>query len=804
MLILSNVSKNYSYDGISVHALKNINLSLPDTGLVCILGPSGSGKSTFLNILGAMLSPDSGSLYFNNQNILEFTEAQKDLYRGRDLGFVFQSGNLSPHLSSLDNILLALRFSSIPKSEHKALALNALNRVNLSDCTHKKTATLSGGQYQRVAVARAIASNPKILLADEPTGALDDTNANSVMQLLASLAQDRLVVVVTHNAQLASLYANRIISIHNGEIVDDIHNTPSYSVISPDSLPPQRTQTTFTHSHADKSASHPFFNALSLAHYNLTSKKVHSIVMSLASGIGVLLLSIIISVIGAFSAFTYNIENDLLYSMPIVVGENSYDAIDLLAQVNTDSMPDGYEDRVLIYKLLSDLYAEAVSNVEISQDYLDYINNLDSSLYSSLVFDYGVAVENNLFTDATISGVTFTSSINYIKSLIGQYSSTAYAVFSSLNLFNPYTLTTPVFNKNYECVYGSLPQETNEIMLVLDKNGTLPDYVVALLGYYNSDQIVDYLNGDESVKDEWSYDELASKQFTFFFNDVIYEQAADDGLFNYSNNFSQSIRPLSVNNPNEGISLKITAIARPLDNGDAVLSPGLYYTPQLIQAYISNAKSSTIVNYLQDKINKNTDPFTGSKVTDANFSTIVRSVGGDNIASSVLIYAASVEDKHKILEYLDAWNTSNSDGSVKYVDNVSSVLGYVGDIVSVAAIVAVIMAVLAVLIATVLLTFNTLQSINSRKTELKLLRCMGASRNVIKGMVMSELSIIGFLAGLIGVAITYLALAVASIFISVISPLVFSPISAIIVVLANTAVLTIAGFFPANYIGKLI
>lgn len=800
MLKTKGLTKIYrSADGATTRALSDVSLEFADRGLVCVLGESGSGKTTLLNMLGAEDRPDAGSVEADGRDLADMSERERDAYRGSRVACAHQRGDLLPHLTVQANAELGLMLAGVPKAERRSAARRALERVGMADMANKKPSMLSGGQYQRVAVARAIAGNAAVVLADEPTGALDARSGDEIMKLLRSIADDRLVIVVTHNETLARRYARRIIRLSEGRVVSDELNE---TCGSPDARGPELPPVPLTGGGAGVKG------ALSLARATLAGGKLRTAALAAASGFGLIGLCLVIALTSAFNALAAGVESDLLSTSPVIAGMGSYDVAAMLDAATPDA-PDVGEltDETYVTELLSAVYGRVADTSDVTPEYIEYVRSLDESLYTHIEYDRMTDMTAHLFTGVEVRGVTLNASVGYLIGLAGGFSDVAQTVVDSVGYFECLPEDRALVESGYDCVYGSYPDSPDELVFVLDENGCLPDYVMALLGYYSDEEIMGYMGGtDKDVRRYWSFEDLTARDFTFFHNDVVYSLDEVSGLFEVNDVFSASVRPLEVTDPADGIPLRVTGVLRPREGGayDG-LSPGLYYLDSLTDAYVAAADGSAIVQSMRaDKADgRLVDPFSGIEVMDGLWKQTYRAVGGEAIAGSVHIYAADVESKAEILAALERWNVEHPDARINYADNVGTIADYVTGIVSDVGVLLFAVTLSAVVAIALLLAVGAWRSVIERKDEISLLRRLGAGKRDIRLMVLAEWAAIGALGGVCGVAISYALLAVAWAVTGLIAPAALPAGYAVLLIVADAALACLAGLAGAAPASRL-
>lgn len=710
MLRLVDIKKDYKVADTVVHALKGVSVSFRKNEFVSILGPSGCGKTTLLNIIGGLDHYTSGDLFINGRSTKEYKDRDWDVYRNHRIGFIFQSYNLIPHQTILGNVELALTIAGINKEERIKRAKVALDRVGLSDQYYKHPNQLSGGQCQRVAIARALVNEPEILLADEPTGALDTKTSVQIMDLLKEIAKERLVIMVTHNPELAEAYSNRIIKLLDGNVVED--SNP----YNEEKKEETKIET------VNEKAKMSLWTAFKLSFRNLKSKFKRTLMVCVASSIGIIGVSSVLAVSTGVKTFINDMQDDMLSGNPITISENTIDLNAMMSSMSTSdkneaikkSIKDGY---VNVNSLLEYLVesGETMKNLQITNDlnenYVAYLENMPVEYYITMSKDYGINISNNVYTSMDFSGkdeqLTSISAITKIySSLLGE---TEFKDYSKMveTLSSPMAQSLPNSDyilSQYDIISdkekSKIATEENEIMIVLSEDQELNDLVLAQLGYYTQEEFLNLvyravdnkqLYNPNLDKDEFSYDELMNKTFVWYPNNRVYNEANLDNLsIRDKNPFTYN--PYANENWDDGIELKVTAILKPKkDLNYGSLESGFYYTPKLTEKILENSSSSKIVTYLKDKeldavspngINyfytyqvddtsevKNGIGYVGSmdfmmsmmgSMTGNNIPDMyvlsLREVGGNNLPTEISIYPLDFERKDLVTNYLDAWN----------------------------------------------------------------------------------------------------------------------------------------------------
>ena len=725
MLVLKDIKKEYKVGNGAVNALKGISINFRDNEFVSILGPSGCGKTTLLNIIGGLDHATSGDVIIDGISTASYKDSDWDNYRNKRIGFVFQSYNLIPHQTVLENVELALTISGINKEKRVARSKEILDKVGLSSEIYKKPNQLSGGQCQRVAIARALVNDPEILLADEPTGALDSKSSVQVMDLLAEIAKNRLVIMVTHNPELAEKYSNRIVRLLDGELTSDSNPFDEIKEVE------------VKKEEVNKKSKLSFISAFKLSTKNLISKWKRTALVCFAGSIGIIGIGLVLSVSSGVNNYITSSEEDLLNSSPLTVSEKSYDFASLLESMSSmevaDEVIDHTEDGVIqVEPLIKDLIeqAEAFTNMEvkneITPEYIKYAQDLNPDLYNSITLDYGIDVTNNIYTDVNLN--TIGSKNMSLSSIVYMYSdmlsNTEMSDLTSLinevkYPFEQITNGDEFLLSLYDVVATTdeedpLIHDENELILVVDDNGSLSDLLLGQYGYYTQDEFFNrvYKALDDSHynedldKNSFTYEELLNKEFTYYPNNSIYAEPALPSLmnavkFNYKADSSEI--------EGEGTTLKIKSILKKKDGLNyAPLSSGIYYSSALTEKFINDNKNSEIVAsigedetsqeldgipsgvfeieagqdgqsykidygvvyhfdyYLDGKHYENVSGYVGSSGSmlssllggSTSYTITKRELGGYDVANRIEIYAKDFDCNDQIVTYLNKWNES--------------------------------------------------------------------------------------------------------------------------------------------------
>lgn len=628
MLRLENISKSYLVGDNKIKALKKVNLSFRKSEFVSILGPSGCGKTTFLNIIGGLDHYTRGDLFINGKSTKDFTDRDWDVYRNHRIGFVFQSYNLIPHQTVLGNVELALTIAGVSKNERRERALEALKEVGLENEIKKRPNQLSGGQCQRVAIARALVNNPEILLADEPTGALDTVTSIQIMDLIKSISKNRLVIMVTHNPDLAKKYSTRIINLLDGWVVGDSNPFKPEDEIEECKFlkycEKRKAEDAGKKYKEDKleKAKMSKATAFKLSAQNLKSKKGRTSMVAFAGSIGIIGVSLVLAFSGGIHNYIDSMQDDLLSGYPVAIEETAYDTSSLMSGAQTmDTLRhlEVVDGKINVLGLVEYLISITKSTKSmqyqniITDQYLEYLKEMPKEYYSVISLGYDIDPINNLYTDFYTKKKeqpvrqSLSSIMDNYKCVLGE---TEYKNLSNyIDMFYSSIHQAPgnaeYILSQYDLLDGKVAEEENEIMVVVNDNTRLTDVVLAQLGYYAQDEFLEYvkksdgLEYDKSLyRERFSYDEILNKSFYYYSNDDIYEQNKDPRKITTEFNYKYK----KDNTFKSEKEMKVVGILRPKETiSYGCLSSGFYYSPKFTEMFIKKGLESNIVKYLNEK-----------------------------------------------------------------------------------------------------------------------------------------------------------------------------------------------------------
>ena len=622
MLKLKNIKKDYVTSSQVTHALKGLTVNFRKNEFVSILGPSGCGKTTLLNIIGGLDRYTSGDLFIKGKSTKHYNDRDWDTYRNHSIGFVFQTYNLIGHLSLLGNVELALTIGGLSKKERQERSLKALERVGLGDIARKKPNQLSGGQMQRVAIARALVTDPEILLADEPTGALDSETSVQIMELLKEVAKDRLVIMVTHNPDLANAYSSRIITMKDGLITSDSKPFEGidYREEKPEEVEEYKSK---------KKAKMSLATAFLLSSKNLVAKMKRTALVVVAGSIGIIGVSAVLAISYGVKSYIRNMQDDMLSGNPVEVTETSLDLQALMDASssfnNAKALKEAVEDGKINVEYMIEYLATQKDNLasfsiqnDITQEYIDYVDAMPKEYYSAIKKTYGINPKLNLYTDFDFTGEIGHKDQVSLQEVESMYSKiieqTEFGEFSSMIPMFTNTFASMPDNPNYLLSQydvlnegGYIAQEEDEMMLVVSKDTTLTDIFLGQLGYISEDEFVAIVDkfatkeeNDTPLPTKIDYDKILSKEFVYYENDDIYTENTGMTKIVSPYNYVGEVTDEAIKA--KGHPLKITGILRAKESVSyGALSTGFILSPKFEQKLIADSLESNIVKSIKEK-----------------------------------------------------------------------------------------------------------------------------------------------------------------------------------------------------------
>lgn len=773
MLELKNIRKEYVVAENVTVALDDLSLKFRHNEFVSILGPSGCGKTTLLNIVGGLDRYTSGDLIINGKSTKEYKDRDWDIYRNHTIGFVFQTYNLIMHLTVYENVELALTLSGISESERKEKVEKVIKRVGLEDKMKSLPNQLSGGQMQRVAIARALVNDPDILLADEPTGALDSVTSIQIMDLLKEIAEEKLVVMVTHNPELAENYSTRIIKIKDGKLIDD-------------SMPVEELQKV-NKSDYSKKTSMSFMTALKLSFRNLLTKKTRTLLVALAGSIGIIGIALIMSMSHGFQSYIDRIQEDALSQYPLKIESETMDTTALMEKIMKRGQEELKKDPNIvyintIYKDLLDIMNQNIEKNDI-ESFKNFIDNNEElkDLTTDIRYNYNADV--NIYNDINGSNKLYPSSFN---------------MGGMINGWQQLMDNDELIENQYELVLGKYPKAYNELMLILDQDGNLTDISLALLGIATFKDI----SGDD-VKTEYFHQELIG---------LKYKLLADSQYYSLDQNGSiVEATTADIKNiiKDQGIELEIVGIVKPgSNNGMTSLFGGIGYTNALLQKVMEiNAASDALKKQIDEK---NINLITGEAFASENeYKSLIKKMGyaDEEKPNSIYLYPKSFDDKERIIEIIKEYNASvDVSKQIKYTDEVAFMIQSVNEIVNTVSYVLIAFVSVSLIVSSIMIGVITYISVLERTKEIGILRSIGASKKDISRVFNAETLIIGFVAGVLGIGLSLLLLlpinAVIKAFTDIANMGKLPVVGGIALIIISTCLTLISGLIPSRIAAK--
>lgn len=726
MLELKNIKKTYHVGDIETKALDGISVAFREKEFVAILGTSGSGKTTCLNIIGGLDRYDSGEMSIKGKKTSDFKDKDWDAYRNNSVGFVFQSYNLIMHLSIVANVELGMTLSGVSAEEKHRRALEVLEQVGLKDHLHKKPNQLSGGQMQRVAIARALANNPEILLCDEPTGALDTTTSIQIMELIKEVAKDRLVVMVTHNPDLAEKYADRIIRFQDGKIISDSH--PHQERPKPDGFSLKKT-------------SMSFWTALKLSFNNIRTKKGRTFLTSFASSIGIIGIAVILSLSTGFQTQIDEFQSNAMAEFPIVISKSAMEVDMESMKTMQENMKDQimgtteYADSDEVY--LYDPSENTLMHTNLFTDeFITYLNQVDPEVCSGIGHTYIVSMNMLRNIDGEITPVSLQTPSSSQSGMMGNMSNG----MSSMGLSSyPKQLgagENDYLSKNYDLLAGDYPKSATDLVLVIDSKNRIDYNILKNLGF------------DTEKKESIDFSAIVGTELKIIANNDYYVKTP---MGSFLPNTDYQAMYQAENN----ITVKISGIVRQKqDVKIGVLGNGIAYSDELAQMVIETAKDSDIVK-AQKESDKNVIQM--NSMTEEEKEQFVSYLGGDTTPYMIMMYPKDFETKDSILSYLDSYNEGReNDDQIVYTDLAGTMSDMTSGIMDGITIVLIAFAGISLVVSLIMICIITYTSVLERTKEIGILRALGARKKDITRVFDAETCILGVFSGVLGVVISWL------------------------------------------------
>ena len=857
MLKLTNIVKNYVTGPQTVAALKGVSITFRPSEFVAILGHSGCGKTTLLNIIGGLDQYTSGDLIIRGRSTKNFKSKDWDTYRNHSVGFVFQSYNLIPHQTVLANVELALTLSGVKKAERRRRAIEALEKVGLGDQLHKKPNQMSGGQMQRVAIARALVNDPEILLADEPTGALDSETSVQVMELLKEIANDRLVIMVTHNPELAETYATRTIRLLDGNIVGD---SDPYDDTDVEIVPSSKR------GHASMSA----LTAFSLSLSNLMTKKGRTILTAFAGSIGIIGIALILSLSTGINNYIADVEKDTLSSYPLTLESQTIDMSAMLGAMQPKEDDMVYEeDKIYSSNVMTNmmdmmLSSATTNNLAAFKQFLDNGGNGIKDLATEIRYLYSTPL--NIYK-ADLTGGIFQINPNHLFDEMFEGMGMGSSMMTNLNVWSQLTANTELLDTQYQVLDGRLPRNWNEVVLIVDDNNRITDFTLYSLGLLDVEELrkafADTMAGKEPSIDttvkEYSYGDFIGLQFKLLPSSDYYKE--ENGVWKDMSEDKEFL----LTQLQKAENVTVVGILRPTSDASMTSAGVIGYTGELMTHLIGLVNESAIVT--AQKADPNKDIFTGLPFADpdaeakvytmaeiegiltmmpeaykpmltgqiekyraegktdeeiaatlspmldkmmnpsssATYEGNLTKMGVSDLEkpSSINIYPKDFEAKDAIAQIIDDYNKGkDEDDQIVYTDMVGLMMSSVTTIINAISYILIAFVGISLVVSSIMIGIITNISVLERTKEIGILRAVGASKRDISRVFNAETFIVGLAAGLVGILITELLLIPTNFLVHTVAKLdataVLSPVAAVILVLISVGLTLIAGLIPSR------
>lgn len=866
MLKLKNITKDYKSGDTIVQALKGIDIEFRKSEFVSILGQSGCGKTTLLNIIGGLDRYTNGDLIINGKSTKQFKDKDWDAYRNYSVGFVFQNYNLIGHQTVLSNVELALTISGVDRKERKQRAIKALEDVGLKDQIHKKPNQMSGGQMQRVAIARALVNNPDIILADEPTGALDTKTSVQIMEILKKISKDKLIIMVTHNPELAEKYSSRVVRILDGVITDDSMPFTKEDEKNEKDVKAKSGRTSMR-----------FFTALHLSLNNLMTKKGRTLLTAFAGSIGIIGIALILALSSGVQSYINKVEEDTLSSYPITIQESTIDMTSMMEMMmgQTDKDTSNHEEgKIYSSDIMNDMISALSNKIESNnlselKKYLEKDNNEIKNNASAVQYNYDLNL--NLYKENTEDGIvkvnpsTVMDSMG-LGSMMGAYNtddSTMSAMMSSspmktasnTDVWEELLDNQELVQSQYDVLAGQWPTNYNEVVLLVGENNEISDYTLYSLGLKDQKELKEKWDAiekgekvEESEPTEYSYDDFLNLSFKLLLNTDYYKK--ENGVWMDKSENDDYMKEKLANSEN----IKVVGIVKQNKQsvaGSMSMQGGIGYTKDLKEHVINKVNDSEIVKEQKEdeKINvlsgleyptdenegtfnyanlSNEEKMKMSKMSaeemtalmeaytankNASYDKTLKTLGAVDLdtPTSISIYPKDFESKENITNEIEKYNQKQKDDGkdenvINYTDMIGVMLKSVTSIVDVISYVLIAFVAISLIVSSIMIGIITYISVLERTKEIGILRAIGASKKDISRVFNAETFIVGLVAGLLGIGITVLLTIPINILIEKIAGFAvtaYLPVNGAIILVVISMVLTmVAGLIPAKMASK--
>lgn len=872
MLLLKKITKDYVTGDTTVKALKSVDIQFRENEFVSILGPSGCGKTTLLNIIGGLDRYTDGDLIINGKSTKEFKDGDWDVYRNNSIGFVFQSYNLIPHQSVLANVELALTLSGVSKAERRKRAEEVLKKVGLGDQIHKKPNQMSGGQMQRVAIARALVNSPDILLADEPTGALDSETSLQIMELLKEIAKDKLVIMVTHNPDLADKYSTRIIRLLDGVVTDDSN---PYNAENEEKAETQSADKKQKKAKKAKKKPMSFFTALSLSMNNLMTKKARTFLTSFAGSIGIIGIALILSLSSGMQAYINRVQEDTLTSYPINIEKNTMNITSMMSSMMESNQKerDHELDKIYSNNIMNNMMETMFSGITVNNltEFKEYIENSDEMKSYANDIKYFYDTEMNIYNADTneelyqVNPNTLFDKLGFPKEMLDMRNQSPMGAMTENNGMSGTDIWIKLIGDNkligtqYNTVAGRLPENYDEVVLIVDENNEITDFTLYSLGLLDSEGlknfVSDVMKGKEVKLEDidrvsYSYDDILNLRYKLLLNTDYYEKK--NGVWEDKSKDENFLKEKLDN----ALEIKVVGIIKPTEGSVmGTLAGSIGYTDELMEYLINEVNKTDIVKEQKDnedidvftgmpfKTDENSQPaefdmtsltdeqkmyfaslseeeraaliekYTKPKVSDASFDGNMKKLGVSDLnePSRIALYPKDFESKEFISDIISDYNQSAEDEGkeenvIHYTDIVGLMMSSMKTIINAISYILIAFVAISLVVSSIMIGIITYISVLERTKEIGILRSIGASKKDVSRVFNAETMIVGFAAGAIGIGITLLLLIPINLIIDNLAGIgaiaALPPLGGIILVAISVILTLIAGLIPAKLAAK--
>ena len=782
MLQLQHISKVYHTGNQEFHALKDISIRFRENEFVSILGQSGSGKTTLLNIIGGLDQYTSGDLLIQGKSTKQFKDRDWDSYRNHTIGFVFQSYNLIGHQTALSNVEIAMTLSGVSKAERKKRAIEALERVGLKDHLYKKPNQMSGGQMQRIAIARALVNNPKVVLADEPTGALDSETSLQIMDLLKDIAKERLVIMVTHNPELAKTYSTRIVQVLDGNILSD-------------SNPYDPTEETKQGDIQFTKTKMSFMTALALSFNNLLTKKGRTFLTAFAGSIGIIGIALILALSNGVSDYVKKVQEDTLVSLPLTISEQNQSNL-LATSPDLSDKPYKDNNELGVNTVLTNLLKKQIGKNDLAsfKTYLDEHSSEVAALTKDIRYQYNL--QPYIYASDTSNGPKSILPSN-LASEVDTANQTIKGYLQNIDYWSQLSSDEEMLNAQYDVLEGRLPKDKSEIVLIVDEDNQISDLLLYSLRIKDPSELNDAKKLDELKSQTYQYSDFIGKTFKAVVNTNRFVKENNQWMNKIDD---EAYMKTQIEN---GLELTIVGVLRQKEGtSSGVNSPssGVAYTSALIDYTSEQIQNSDIVKeqeanptinvFTGKAFAKDPKPFNSADLTEEEKIQLVKltpeqqaqyiqqynensaATYEENLAklgvidkskpAAIEFYTSSFQQKQELKDFINAYNTAKKDAGeddkvLAYSDDIQTIMSSITTMVGVITTVLVGFVAISLIVSSIMIAIITYISVLERTKEIGILRAMGASKKDIRRIFTAETAIEGFISGVLGIAITLLA-----------------------------------------------